>query len=133
MLLNRAAEEAAKSAAPVFVDAIRQMTITDVLGILKGGNNAATSYFKAKTTSTLTDAFKPTITVALSKVSVTWYWTDMFTMYNKFSKTPVNTDLSAYVKKCSVAARLSINNNSRMAISLPAALWLPDSFYKKSR
>lgn len=95
--LNRAAEEAAKSATPIFVNAIKQMTITDALGILKGGNNAATNYFKGKTTAALTDAFKPTINSALSKVSATKYWADMFTVYNKFAKTPVNTDLSAYV------------------------------------
>ncbi|BAV06220.1 Protein of unknown function [Filimonas lacunae] len=95
--LNRAAEDAAKSAAPIFVNAIKQMTITDALGILKGGNNAATNYFKGKTTAALTDAFKPTINAALSKVSATKYWTDMFTVYNKFATTPVNTDLSGYV------------------------------------
>ena len=95
--LNRAAEEAAKSATPIFVNAIQQMTITDALGILKGGSNAATSYFKAKTTSALTEAFKPTINNALSKTSATKYWGDMFTMYNKFAKQPVNTDLSSYV------------------------------------
>lgn len=95
--LNRAAEEAAKSATPIFVNAIKQMSITDALGILKGGGTAATDYFKGKTTLALTEAFKPTITSALSKVSATKYWTDMFTVYNKFAKTPVNTDLSAYV------------------------------------
>lgn len=95
--LNRAAEDAAKSATPIFVNAIKQMTITDALGILKGGTTSATSYFKTKTTTELTNAFKPVITTALSKVSATKYWTDMFTVYNKFSSTPVNTDLSAYV------------------------------------
>jgi hypothetical protein len=95
--LNRSAEEAAKSAAPIFVSAIQQMTITDALGILKGGTNAATNYFKGKTTAALTDAFKPVINTALSKTSATKYWGDMFTMYNKFAKQPVNTDLSAYV------------------------------------
>ena len=48
--LNRAAEDAAKSATPIFVDAIKQMTITDALGILQGGDFAATNYFKTKTT-----------------------------------------------------------------------------------
>src|SRR5215210_5509986 len=44
--MNRGAEEAAKSATPIFVNAIKQMTITDALGILKSGDNAATNYFK---------------------------------------------------------------------------------------
>ena len=51
--LNRAAEDAAKSATPIFVDAIKQMTISDALGILQGGDFAATNYFKEKTTTPL--------------------------------------------------------------------------------
>jgi len=95
--MNRAAEDAAKSAAPIFINAIKQMTITDAIGILKGGNNAATNYFKEKTTAALTQAFKPTISSALSKVNATKYWSDVFSTYNKFASKPVNTDLSSYV------------------------------------
>jgi len=95
--LNRAAEDAAKSATPIFVDAIKQMTITDALGILQGGDFAATNYFKGKTTSSLTDAFKPVIAKSLDKVEATKYWSDMFTAYNKFSTKKVPTDLTAYV------------------------------------
>ena len=95
--MNRGAEEAAKSAAPIFIDAIKQMTISDAIGILKGGDFAATNYFKQKTTATLTAAFKPVINNALTKVDATKYWNDVFTVYNKFSTKPVNTDLSAYV------------------------------------
>lgn len=101
--LNRGAEEAAKSASPIFVNAIKQMTITDALGILKGGNNAATNYFKDKTTASLTAAFKPVISEALKKVDATKYWTDLFTVYNKFSSTPVNTDLTAYVTEKAIS------------------------------
>lgn len=101
--MNRGAEEAAKSAAPIFVDAIKQMTITDALGILKGGNSAATNYFKDKTTAALTTAFKPAISNALKKVDATKYWSDLFTVYNKFSSTPVNTDLTAYVTEKAIA------------------------------
>ncbi len=46
--LNRAAEDAAKSAAPIFIDAITSMSIQDALGILQGGDFAATNYLKAK-------------------------------------------------------------------------------------
>ncbi|PSL28274.1 DUF4197 domain-containing protein [Chitinophaga ginsengisoli] len=101
--MNRGAEEAAKSAAPIFVNAIKQMTITDALGILKGGNSAATNYFKDKTTAALTTAFKPAISDALKKVDATKYWTDVFNVYNKFSSTPVNTDLTAYVTEKAIA------------------------------
>jgi hypothetical protein len=101
--INRGAEEAAKAAAPIFVNAIKQMSITDAMGILKGGNTAATSYFKDKTTEALTNSFRPVITEALKKVDATKYWTDLFTVYNKFSTTPVNTDLSAYVTEKAIA------------------------------
>jgi len=97
LAMNRAAEDAAKSATPIFVDAIKQMTISDAIGILKGGDFAATNYFKQKTTAALTNAFKPVISKSLSKVDATKYWKDVFTMYNRFSSTPVNTDLPAFV------------------------------------
>ncbi|MFZ1798502.1 MAG: DUF4197 domain-containing protein, partial [Chitinophagaceae bacterium] len=95
--MNRAAEDAAKSATPIFVNAIQQMTIADAYGILKGGDFAATNYFKDKTTAALTQAFSPVINSSLQKVDATKYWKDIFTTYNKFSTKPVNTDLSAYV------------------------------------
>jgi hypothetical protein len=95
--LNRAAEDAAKSATPIFVDAIKKMTITDAMGILQGGDVAATNYFKAKTTDSLTAAFKPVIANSLNKVDATKYWSDMFSRYNKFSAKKVPTDLTAYV------------------------------------
>jgi len=95
--LNRAAEDAAKSATPIFVSAIKQMTISDGLDILQGGDFAATNYFKSKTTDSLTAAFKPVIVSSLEKTDATKYWSDMFTAYNKFSSKKVPTDLSAYV------------------------------------
>jgi hypothetical protein len=95
--MNRAAEDASKAATPIFINAIKQMTITDALGILKGGDFAATTYFKNKTTNALTNAFKPVINKALEDVDATKHWNDVFSVYNKFSSQPVNTDLSAYV------------------------------------
>ena len=95
--MNRAAEDAARSAAPIFVNAIKEMTITDAIGILKGGDYAATGYFKDKTTLPLTNAFRPVIEKALARVDATKYWNDVFTAYNKFAAKPVNTDLAAYV------------------------------------
>jgi len=95
--LNRAAEDATKSAAPIFVDAIKTMTIQDALGILKGGDFAATNYLKTKTTTALTSAFKPVIQQSLDKVSATKYWGDVFTTYNKFATNKINPDLSGFV------------------------------------
>lgn len=95
--MNRGAEEAAKAATPIFVNAIKQMTITDALGILKGGDDAATNYFKDKTTTALVTAFRPAIDNALKKTDATKYWNDVFSVYNRFSQKKVNTDLGAYV------------------------------------
>jgi hypothetical protein len=95
--LNRAAEDATKSAAPIFVDAIKTMTIQDALGILKGGDFAATNYLKTKTTTALTSAFKPVIQQSLDKVSATKYWGDVFNTYNKFATNKINPDLSGFV------------------------------------
>ena len=95
--MNRAAEEAAKGAGTIFINSVKQMTITDAVNILKGGDFAATNYFKEKTTAELTQKFKPVIDKALSNVNATKYWSDVTTVYNKFSSSKVNTDLNAYV------------------------------------
>ena len=95
--MNRAAEDASKQAAPIFLNAIKSMSITDALGILKGSDLAATEYLKKSTTNQLTEAFKPVIAASLEKVEATKYWKDVFTAYNKFSSKPVNTDLTEYV------------------------------------
>lgn len=97
--MNRAAEDAAKSAAPIFLDAIKQMTINDAVSILKGGDSAATNYLKAKSTTALTGAFKPVIYTSLDKVDATKYWNTLFTTYNKlpFATSKMNPDLTAYV------------------------------------
>jgi hypothetical protein len=101
--MNRAAEDAAKSAAPIFINAIKQMSIQDAFSILKGGDFAATNYLKDKTTTSLTEAFRPVIESSLKKVDATKYWNTVFTTYNKFSSEKVNTDLSAYVTEKALA------------------------------
>ncbi|TKK66927.1 DUF4197 domain-containing protein [Ilyomonas limi] len=97
--MNRAAEDAAKSAAPIFLNAIKQMTINDAVGILKGRDSAATTYLRTKSTAALTEAFKPIISTSLEKVDATKYWNTVFTTYNKlpFATSKVNPDLTAYV------------------------------------
>ena len=95
--MNRAAEDAAKSAAPIFIDAVKGMSFQDALNILKGGDHAATNYLQDKTTAALVASFKPVIDASLEKTNATQHWNTVFTSYNKFSKEPVNTDLVAYV------------------------------------
>lgn len=103
LAMNRAAEDAAKSATPVFINAIKQMTFQDAMGILRGGDFAATGYLKSKTSAELTTAFRPIIEESLNKVDATKYWNTIFSTYNKFSFNKVNPDLSAYVTEKSLS------------------------------
>jgi hypothetical protein len=95
--MNRAAEDASKSAAPIFLSAIKKMTVTDALNILRGTDTAATAYLRKTTSPELTNAFRPIIEESLKKVDATKYWKDVFTAYNRFSSTPVDTDINSYV------------------------------------
>jgi hypothetical protein len=101
--MNRAAEDAAKEVAPIFINAIKGMSIQDGVGILKGGDFAATNYLKDKTTASLTEKFRPVIETSLKKVDATKYWNSVFTAYNTFSREKVNTDLTAYVTEKALA------------------------------
>lgn len=83
LTLNRAAEDAAKNAAPVFINAIKAMTIQDGVSILKGQDNAATKYLKDKTSMELHDKFKPVVMNSLQKVQITKYWNPLITKYNQ--------------------------------------------------
>ena len=69
--MNRAAERAAPEAKTIFWDAIKQMTFTDARGILEGQDNAATQYFKEKTSGRLQEVFKPITRQAMSEVGTT--------------------------------------------------------------
>jgi hypothetical protein len=98
LTINRAAEEAAKEAAPVFVNAVKSMTINDGLSILKGNDSAATNYLRKNTSVQLHDKFKPIIKSAIQKVEVTRYWNPLATTYNHIPLvTPVNPDLEEYI------------------------------------
>lgn len=106
--MNHGAENAVSKAAPIFLNAITSMTITDAVNILKGADNAATEYFKSKTTASLTSLFKPEISKALDAVNCTKYWTDITSTYNKIPLvTPIETDLSKYVTDKAISALFS--------------------------
>jgi hypothetical protein len=83
LTLNRAAEDAAKESKPIFVAAIKGMTIQDAANILKGQPDAATQYLKKTTSAPLKEKFKPVIQNSLKKVNATKYYTDLINTYNK--------------------------------------------------
>lgn len=96
--LNRAAEDAAKQAAPIFVSAIKQMTFNDAMNILLGSNDAATNYLNKATYNQLQSKFTPVIKNSLDKVNATTYWSEVVTRYNQIPLVEdVNPDLTAYV------------------------------------
>ncbi len=98
MTLNRAAEEASKEAAPVFLDAIKGMSISDGFKILKGADNEATKYLETNTSASLTERFTPIIKRCIDKVEVTKYWNPIITTYNKVPGVQKqNPDLEKYI------------------------------------
>ena len=101
--VNRAAEDAAKEASPIFVSAIKEMTIDDAYAILKGEPDAATQYLKKKTTTQLKEKFKPIVQNSLSKVNATKYYGDIIGNYNRIPFVQkVNPDLNVYATDMAV-------------------------------
>jgi hypothetical protein len=96
--INRGAEDAAKSAKPIFVDAIRKMTFHDAAGILLGEKNAATVYLHNATFDPLYSEFHPVIVNSLNKFNAIQYWADAVNAYNKIPLVEkVNPNLDQYV------------------------------------
>jgi hypothetical protein len=96
--MNRAAELAAKEAKPIFISAIKEMSVQDASNILMSDQkNAATSYFQRVTSRVLSAKFNPVIQGSLDKTQATKYWSDLSTAYNQIPLAgKVNTDLADY-------------------------------------
>lgn len=97
--MNRAAEDACKTAVPIFTTAIKEMTITDGINILRGSDTSATSYLRSKTNTALAQSFSPIIKTSLDKVNATQYWEKIITTYNSVPLIgkKMNPDLVGYV------------------------------------
>jgi len=96
--INRAAEDAANSAKPIFVDAIKRMKIKDAIGIVRGNKTAGTNYLNKNTNSSLTNTFKPIIKTSLEKVNATKHWESVMNIYNKIPFIEkINPELETYV------------------------------------
>jgi hypothetical protein len=99
LAINRGAEDAVGTATPIFTGAITEMTVADALGIVRGNKDAATQYFKAKTSSNLINAFSPSVKESLDRTRATKYYADLANSYNRlplaFEK--VDPDLTSYV------------------------------------
>ncbi len=109
--INRAAEDAAKEVAPIFVNSITQMTIKDAFNILKGENNAATNYLRATTWDQLYTLYKPKIQSSTEKklignISTKDSWIALTGKWNSVANSvagklaglkPVSTDLDDFL------------------------------------
>ncbi|MBE7628452.1 DUF4197 domain-containing protein [Tenacibaculum piscium] len=98
--MNRTAEDAVKTATPIFVKAVKEISFNDAKTILLGDKNSATSYLESKTNTALYSKFNPVIKNSFSKVGADKIWTNLINKYNSipFVKR-VNPDLTDYVTK----------------------------------
>ncbi len=115
--LNRAAENAAQEAKPIFVAAIKNMTIADAIGIVRGSNDAATLYLKKNTSRELSNKFQPVIKSSLDKVNATKYWTGIIKTYNTIPLVePINPNLTEYVTNKALDGLFSMIAKEELAI-----------------
>jgi hypothetical protein len=116
--INRGAEDAAGYAKPIFVDAIKNMTLQDAVGLVKNGDTSATHFFRTKTTEKLMVAFLPIIKASLDKVDATKYYGEMVTKYNNFPTTfkKINPDLPSFVTEKAVTALFDLVSKEELNI-----------------
>jgi hypothetical protein len=105
--MNRAAEEATKEALPIFVEAIKSMSVSDGFAILNGGDGAATKFLKDQTTAKLITAFAPKVEAAIANVKLTEYWNPIITKYNSAMTftggEKLNPDLNKYITEKAIS------------------------------
>jgi hypothetical protein len=131
MTLNRAAEEAAKEAAPIFINAITSMSIADGFNILKGADNAATSYLNSKTNAELYQKFLPVVKRATQKVSLTKAWAPLATNYNKIPGVQKqNPNLDDYVAKKAIEGLFKLIAQEELKIRKDPAARINDLLKK---
>lgn len=99
LTMNRAAENAAPKAKKIFISAVKEMTFSDARKILKGGDTAATDYFRDKTSGRIAEAFKPTVSASMNKVGTARAYkamTEKYLAVAPFAKAE-SLDLDRYV------------------------------------
>ena len=97
-VLNRAAEDAVKTATPIFINAVKEISFNDAKNILLGDKTAATSFLQSKTTENLYQSFTPVINNSFSKVGADKIWSNLISRYNAIPfVNKVNPDLTNYV------------------------------------
>ena len=129
--MNRAAEDAAQKAKPIFIAAIKKMTFTDAMNILTGNKDAATRYLEKTTYDALYAEFKPIIQASLDKVNARTYWKEATTAYNKIPfATKTNTELDDHVTKTALIGMFSLVEQKEKGIRSNANLRTSDLLKK---
>lgn len=129
--LNRAAENAAKEAAPIFVNAVTSMSFTDAKNILTGPDNSATTYLQKTTTNALTQAFTPHISTALNNSTATQKWSELATLYNKIPfVSKVQTDLVKYTTTKALSGMFTVLASEELKIRKDPASRVTDIMKK---
>lgn len=105
--MNRGAENAMAEAKPIFVNAVRAMTIRDAINIVVGGQGAATEYLQRNTSDQLREKFVPVISKALEEVNIEEPWSKVSTAYNMVMNKNVETNLNEYVAERAMEALFS--------------------------
>jgi hypothetical protein len=97
LALNRGAENAAQQAKPIFINAVKQLTIRDAINILKGEKDAATQFLRKTTSLQLIQTFEPLMVKSLDDTQATKYYNDIANVYNKIPFTSkISPDLKGY-------------------------------------
>ena len=130
--INRGAEEAAGYAKPIFVNAIKNMTLSDAIGLVKNGDTSGTHFFRVKTTDSLRAAFLPVIKKSLDNTDATKYYSDMVNTYNKLPMTfkKANPDLNGYVTEKAMEALFNLIGKEEINIRNNAAARTTDVLQK---
>jgi len=121
--MNRAAEDAAIKAKPIFIAAIKNMSFKDAMAILTGNADAATRYLESNTGKALYAEFLPVIQASLDKVNARTYWKECVTAYNKIPfVTKTNPELDDHVTKTALAGMFNLVEQKEKGIRSDVSL-----------
>ncbi len=129
--MNRAAEDAAQKAKPIFIEAIKKMSFTDAMNILSGNPDAATRYLEKTTNVALYAEFKPIVQASLDAVNARSYWKEATSAYNKIPfVTKTNPELDDHVTKMALVGLFSLVEKKEKGIRSDSNLRTSDLLKK---
>ncbi len=129
--MNRAAEDAAQKAKPIFIEAIKKMSFADAMNILSGNPDAATRYLEKTTNLALYAEFKPIVQASLDAVNARSYWKEATSAYNKIPfVTKTNPELDDHVTKMALVGLFGLVEKKEKGIRSDSNLRTSDLLKK---